>query len=220
MRAYAAGVRGQELGALTKLDLAVSEIMQHVKRIGGPWDLSIRGSDETERVHGDARIRRRITALGKDLHVGDRLDLIPINGRRLFVIRCSEWRIGDDLVPDFPPVTHTPEVERIWRTCYVKTEQIAFRLGRNLAFVQQGVFNCRKIDGSDSWSKHAWGAALDGHVANADTGRLDGEATDLLVAILRPLDFVGLVLWRVSGHFGHFHAEEDDPPSGFPPCAR
>ena len=217
MRAYAAGLRGAELGALTDLEGAVRELMDRVRDTSGPWWLTIRGSGVEEKIHGRARLRRKLTALGERLKVGDRLDLRPVKGRRTFVIRCSAWKLG--VAPPVPKVGATDAIERAWVFVFEETARMALELGRDLVFVQQGIANCRKIDGSSTWSQHAWANGLDGHVADRSTGKLDDRATTILAERCRARAFAAEVLWHVAGHFGHFHITGAPKRSGVPPCA-
>lgn len=217
MRAYAAGLRGAELGALTDLEGAVAEIMERVETTSGPWWLTVRGSGVEEKIHGDARIRRKMLRLGERLKVGDRLDLRPVKGQRTFVIRCSAWKLG--IAPAIPKVGATDAIERAWVFAFEETGRIALKLGRDLVYVQQGIANCRKIDGTQTWSQHAWANGLDGHIANRATGKLDDQATTILAERMRERGFAAEVLWHVSGHFGHLHVTGAPKRSGVPPCA-
>ena len=217
MKVYAAGLRGGELGALTDLAGAVAEIMERVRATSGPWWLTIRGSGVEEKVAGDAAIRRKMLRLGERLKVGDRMDLRPVNGRRTFVIRCSEWYVTP--APAIPKVGATEAIERAWAFVYAETARIGLELGRELVFVQQGIYNCRHIDGSSLWSQHAWSNGLDGHIANRSTGKLDDRATTLLADRCRARGFAAEVLWHVAGHFGHVHITGAPKRTGVPPCA-
>lgn len=215
MKAYAAGLRGAELGALTQLEPAVAEILDRVR--AGPWHVTRRGSGVVERVAGRDRLRRKLLREGGDLHIGDRLDITPVGGRRTFVIRSAQWKYGS--APAVPNVGATDAIERAWRYCFAETGRIAFELGRDVVFVQQGIYNCRRIDGSSTWSQHAWANGLDGHIADRHTGRLDDGATSILARRLREQPFVAEVLWHVAGHYGHLHVSGAPKRAGTPPCA-
>lgn len=76
-----------------------------------------------------------------------------------------------------------------------------------------GVYNRRKIAGSQTWSQHAWGNAWDVMVADLATG-------DRLRAWLRQNRLwlpVGTVLWRVPAHYDHLHIEGKPKRRGVPP---
>lgn len=88
-----------------------------------------------------------------------------------------------------------------------------------------GIYNCRHIAGSSSWSQHAWAHAVD-----------FGGPTELLNKVANYLYKLtkehGLpasqILWRgrnmltgnsVSGHYDHIHVTGLPPKVGIPPCA-
>jgi hypothetical protein len=78
-----------------------------------------------------------------------------------------------------------------------------------------GVFNCRKIAGSKTWSQHAWGNALDIKVPNLATG----DAVFGWLQINKSRLGLGRILWRVKDHFDHLHVEGLETGGGEPPCA-
>jgi hypothetical protein len=80
-----------------------------------------------------------------------------------------------------------------------------------------GVYNRRKIAGSQTWSQHSWGNAWDIGVRSWSMD--DG---DRLVAWLRKERDsgqlpIGLILWRVKDHFDHIHVEGKPKWTGVPP---
>lgn len=217
MKGYEAGVRGAELGPPSTLPLAVAELMPKVIASKGAWELGIRGKPGTlERVVGDRRIRRRMIERGEQLRVGDRLDARPVQGRRAFVIVCVAHRLGP--APACPDRFATPAIRAAWDWCYAETARLELELARPLEFVSQGIYNCRRIDGSSTWSNHAWHNALDGHVAR-EGGALDDEATTILARRAEDRGFAAEILWHVAGHFGHVHITGAPKRVGVPPCA-
>ena len=94
-----------------------------------------------------------------------------------------------------------------------------------------GVYNCRKIAGSSTWSQHSWGNAWDaaypaGGSANGDP-YLDDAVTWVRGERARGTWFgppgarvqIGTVLWKVPDHFDHAHIETANKRTGTPPCA-
>ena len=94
-----------------------------------------------------------------------------------------------------------------------------------------GIFNCRPIAGSSSWSQHAWGNAedfSDGGVAAAEAQRWFNENTSRL-----PIAEVigrGRIWTKASQgfralspsanqHHDHWHVSADPLGDGSPPCA-
>ena len=95
-----------------------------------------------------------------------------------------------------------------------------------------GVCNCRRIDGSQTWSQHAFCRAYDAG------GPLDlvVEMGDALVELARDGELaVGKVIYNrrvwtpekgyyaytgTDPHTGHLHVEPPNPKDGTPPCAR
>jgi hypothetical protein len=81
-----------------------------------------------------------------------------------------------------------------------------------------GIFNCRKIAGSSSWSQHAWGNAYDIGVKNLLMG--DQVQSYLIQQRQSKRLPIGLILWRVPDHFDHVHVEGIPKMMGTPPCSR
>lgn len=74
--------------------------------------------------------------------------------------------------------------------------------------VSGGINNRRKISGSDKWSAHAFGKAID---INAVVGITMNQAASLA----RP--WFHVVLWNVAGHYDHIHINTRYDPYADPP---
>lgn len=114
------------------------------------------------------------------------------------------------------------------------TQTTRFRRRIRLRFprvVRTGVYNCRRIAGSSSWSQHAWGNAIDVFGPRFTLGRLARWAARRRVA--RRLG-VQTVIWQdrvwsaetrswshYSGipHVTHVHVDFAPRRYGTPPCA-
>ncbi len=90
--------------------------------------------------------------------------------------------------------------------------------------LKYGQWNCRPISGTDIWSQHSWGNALDlvhedyGYSRNPDHQAELDLVFEWLQANSEALS-IRLILWRRSGHYDHIHI--DGWPTGYetPPCA-
>lgn len=156
------------------------------------------------------------TLLGKKLDVGEAFYARREGGRAIYVLRAI------DIVPKGQPCPDplaTQGVKELWDAAQVATFQAEEHFNRPLDFVFMGIFNCRRIDGSSSWSQHAFHNALDFRLRRADApdSSIDVEATTFVVNKIKAL--AAESLWRVSGHF--FHAHETGVPKKFgtPECA-
>ena len=89
---------------------------------------------------------------------------------------------------------------------------IYLRMGRRLT--SWGVYDCRFIAGTTTWSQHAWGNAEDYH---GTTDAMDDLAAYARSPALRP--YVSQVLWRVPDHFDHVHLSGRPLETGTPACA-
>ncbi len=108
-----------------------------------------------------------------------------------------------------------------------------------------GVFDCRKMRGSSSWSDHAWGAAAD-LFPKGPIGAHDAERRETFHALIYQsshrtranrgrrlvtryvIDHDASLIWTpdagVHAYLGpvgdHVHGSFGPEPSGVPPCAR
>lgn len=88
-----------------------------------------------------------------------------------------------------------------------------------------GIYLCRHIANSSSWSQHAWANAVD---FGGDTGRLNNAAYYLLDLARKNYVPASQILWRgrnllsgssISGHYEHIHVSGEPLRTGTPPCA-
>lgn len=93
--------------------------------------------------------------------------------------------------------------------------------------VNLGIYNCRKIKDSSSWSQHAWANGLD-IGANGNSNYLNTIASDLLGKARGGKLPIAQILWQktnllsggsVYDHTDHIHISGDPMYSGTPPCA-
>jgi len=77
-----------------------------------------------------------------------------------------------------------------------------------------GVWNRRKIAGTNTWSQHAWGNAIDLYDS---AGGHNKAYLDEVAAWLERQPETRLVLWQVKSHFDHIHYETNPKKSGTPP---
>jgi hypothetical protein len=108
-------------------------------------------------------------------------------------------------IPPDPPPQATPAIRHVWRAVY---ERWGDRVD------SWGVFACRFIHGTTTWSQHAWGNAVDWH---ASTELMDRIAAFCRSDEMRP--YVSQVLWRVPDHYDHVHVSGRPLRTGTPPCA-
>ena len=123
---------------------------------------------------------------------------------------------------DIPPCPspRTDAIEQVWDFVHEETQRLRVTMERRLFVVTMGIYNCRHILGSDTWSQHAWANGLDFVIRGAD-GHNDLQATDAVVDELRHRGYVAQVLWRgVANHFpGHAHVSGAPMQTGTPPCS-
>lgn len=84
-----------------------------------------------------------------------------------------------------------------------------------------GIYNCRKIAGSSTWSQHSWGNALDIGVKDKATG---DKVVKFLHRQLRHTEQyrfnIEHCLWWVENHYDHVHIDFSPNYTGTPPCAK
>ena len=95
---------------------------------------------------------------------------------------------------------------------------------REFPDLRAGVWNCRKISGSNSWSQHSWGAA--GDLTHKDYGySTSPEHQAYLDTVAEWFDehraelSIWAYLWRTSGHYDHIHVDFEPRGADTPPCA-
>lgn len=78
-----------------------------------------------------------------------------------------------------------------------------------------GIFVCKKIAGSDTWSEHSWGNALDIGGSQRVLGQVAAWAGANRVRFA-----IRNILWQVPGHDTHVHVDFEPSHAGsVPSCA-
>ncbi len=83
-----------------------------------------------------------------------------------------------------------------------------------------GQYNRRKISGTDRWSEHSWGNALDVHVSVGRADNVERANGDEIAAWLNEhKDELGIrnILWWQTNHFDHIHTDFWPRGNGTPP---
>jgi hypothetical protein len=132
-------------------------------------------------------------------------------GGKTFIVRAIEVIT----VPACPVSSPTPAIKELWDLTY----KAFLALGDGFEFVYMGGFVCRRIDGSSSWSNHAFHNAFDFRIrkAKADSGSIDTTATSKVVNAVKSK--VAEALWLVASHYFHAHLTGDPKKFGTPECA-
>lgn len=73
----------------------------------------------------------------------------------------------------------------------------------HLPITQIGVYNRRPIAGTNVWSQHSWANALDLHVDSLE----DGDTVHAYLSEHKTALGIRVLLWRVTAHFDHVHAD-------------
>jgi hypothetical protein len=187
---------------------AVAEFVERLP-VGPVYEWKRRGQDAWKQCPGKPLLKGEL--LDRKLAVGDAFYARRKGGTAIFVLRAIEVVV----VPECPVIDPTPAIKALWDDTY-----LAFlALGPGYEFVYMGGFVCRKIDGSSSWSQHAFHNAFDVRIrkAGADNDTIDVAATSKVVQAVK--DKAAEALWQVASHFYHAHLTGDPKRSGTPECA-
>lgn len=189
---------------LTKLGLALWRVQRSQ---GGPYDLKERGHHTEygkERKWRDHWRRLRVLLQKSDIGTtyfsrGEQGRTAAV--RVVKVIRKSSGSGGGGTTPS----TGTPDVKRVY-------QEVTARFN----VTSLGICNCRKIDGSSSWSEHSWCDAWDIH---GSVSELD-KVNHYLLSNKARLN-INNVLWHYPNHYpDHIHVDFQPSHSGqTPPCA-
>lgn len=188
---------------------AVRNLVARIPRGLNGYEYRRRGTDIWFKVRTKRALRRALNE--KHLDIGEAFYARRTNGLATFVMRA----IDVVTIPACPDPLATPGVKKLWDAVY--TEYL--KLGPGYDLVYMGIFNCRKIDGSVSWSQHAFHNALDFRIRRkaADPGSIDATATSKVVNAVKR--YAAEALWLVPGHYFHAHLTGDPKKFGTPPCA-
>ena len=200
---------GQPGKVFANYENAVAELVSRLPRGLNGYEYKRRGGETWYHVKTKRGLKRVLN--GKTLAIGEAFWARRNNGEAIFVLRAIEVVV----IPDCPDPAATPAVKALWDATY----RAYLDLGPGYEFVYMGIFNCRKIDGSVSWSQHAFHNALDFRIRrkDADPGSIDATATSKVVNKVE--NQAAETLWLTTGHYFHAHLTGDPKRSGTPPCA-
>lgn len=191
------------------LDAALRQLKKRL--LGkGPYGVKKRGWEEYEQVKGLRSVMRRAKHLLGECKEGDQV-WVKVQSGSIYSVAVGKLNI---VAPPFPNVTHTAAAKRIWDFVFKEAMRLEVELGRQLRVVSMGIYNYRYIDGTHTWSQHAWGNGFDFIILHE--GETDGRAMAVVTDELRHKDYVSEVLWQVANHYGHAHISGDPKRTGTP----
>lgn len=181
--------------------------------LGKGYEFKRRGNPEWRKAKGKPALKSIL--LDKTLRVGEAFYARRANragNSAIFVLRAVEAPVN---IPDCPVSGATAGIKSLWDATY----RAYLDLGPGFEFVYMGGFVCRRIDGSSTWSQHAFSNAFDFRIrkAGAAADSIDTEATTKVVNKVK--DQAAEALWLVSGHFYHAHMTGSPKRFGTPGCA-
>ena len=201
-------------------DKALRDIRSRIKG-RGPYKLKMRGERRYSPERTLPKTMDRVEERLANLNRGEAL-WIKLGAGRVIVARGVEvmsTRAGSSVPPCPEPSTN--QVENIWTFTHRQARELEARFGP-LNYVNLGIFNCRTIAGSSTWSQHAWAHALDWalHREQADggTGKIHMQAMDVVVRRVRERWNCD-TQWKVPNHWDHCHTSGCPRKTGTPPCA-
>lgn len=162
--------------------------------------VKIRGKTEWSRYRSIADLMVRVPRKMVGLRVGDMLKVD---------LEQSSWTLDIRRVDIAPKIPNTPGTDPI--------DVIYYEVMKKFSGVQNwGMCNCRRIDGTSTWSQHAWCNAWDLHASIATT-----DAIYHYLETNKGRLKISHILWRgVPGHYpGHLHVDCEPYRLGVPPCA-
>jgi len=204
----------QEFSRPIGLTLAMGRLRLKLSQQKGPYH--VRESEDWGPWRSLSETLKRVKTRIKGADIGTKLVIEPTRGNS-YSIRKVEVS---------PPVMDTIGNERI--------DRIYTHVFRKYSFAQNwGIYACRRISGSTSYSQHAWANALD--IGASTPEQLNIVAQELVRAQEPGGPLEGIVytvivanrLWRKGegwlpyGGIYHSHVHVDASPnySGIPPCA-
>lgn len=185
----------------------------------GEWEIRRRGARDWSRARSQPDAVTRLAALASGGDVGDAWQFRPVaRPGALYVVRKIEFA-----PPVAPPSVGTPAIRQIHGAYFSRFPD----------HESWGIFNCRPIAGSASWSQHAWGNAEDfsndGEASEEAERWLFSNRTELPIAELIGRRKIWTSArssegWRplssgANQHLDHWHVSGDALSTGTPPCA-
>lgn len=214
MKAYEVLRKGNDGGvSIPRYGAAVAELVSRMPA-GDFYQWKRRGDKDWKTVGSKPQLKDVLGS--KRLKVGEAFWARRKGGTATFILRAIE--VIEPSVP-CPDSSATPGVKLLWDAAQAATREAERHFGRKLEFVFMGIYNCRRIDGSLSWSQHAFRNGLDFRIrrANAPDGSIDTEATTFVVNKVK--DKAAEALWLVRGHTYHAHLTGKPKLFGTPSCA-
>jgi len=196
------------------------KVEEVLARHGGTWQIRPRGRRKWSGPRGREGTNERLAALAAEGDVGGAWQFRPVSSpSAIYVIRKIEVE---------PPVTVSASVG----SDPLKLIHAAY-FERFPGHESWGIYNCRPIAGSTSWSQHAWGNAED----FSEAGVASEDAERWLFANRNRLPISELIGrrrvwssarasegWRALSssahqHLDHWHVTAHPLMTGSPPCA-
>lgn len=194
---------------IAKYDVAIAELASRLPD-GSAYEYKKRGGDEWITVKSKPILKKKLA--DRSLKVGEAFLARRKGGRATFCLRAIEVLKA---APSYPDRSGTSGVKACWDEAWE-----AFRkLGDGYEFVFMGAFVCRRIDGSLTWSNHAFHNAFDFRIrrANAPNDSIDQAATSKVANALKGK--AAEVIWLAPGHTYHCHITGPPKRYGTPACA-
>lgn len=212
-KAYEVLRRGFDPGKdIPKYDAAVVELISRLPQSENGYEWKRRGQTDWRKADGKPELRD--TLLDKQVSVGDAIYARRPKGST-YVLRAIDIA---DPAPQCPDPYATQGVETLWSDLYASIEEVGLSDTHEVVFM--GIYNCRRIDGSSSWSQHAYRNALDFRIRRKGTNTsIDTSATTQVVNRIRAKGNAAEILWQTSGHTYHAHCTGAPKRYGTPACA-
>jgi hypothetical protein len=204
---------GKPTRPIAKYERAVRRALRRLPS-EGPYEWKRRGADEWWTSKSKWTLRKALMARRHD--VGDAFYLRKQGREAIHVLRAID--VGP-ATPDCPDPLATAGVKRLWTAVHEATLAYENQTGHKYDVVFMGIYNCRRIDGSSSWSQHAFRNALDFRLrrTGALAGSIDSAATGFVAYRTRTV--AAETLWNVPGHTYHAHLTGEPKRFGTPECA-
>jgi hypothetical protein len=218
---YRVGIPGGRVAKKRPVDESV--MLRRVEEIlsghAGNWQIRRRGDDEWSGARGQAATLERLGELTRRGDVGGAWQLRPVTTPgAMYVVRKIEVA-----PPVAAPTVGTEELKEIHEAYFERFP----------GHESWGIFNCRPVAGSSSWSQHAWGNAEDfsddGVAAEEAQRWFNTNKTKLPIAELigrgriwtesRSSEGFRALSASAHQHQDHWHVSALPLGTGTPPCA-
>src|SRR3990172_7056538 len=211
---YQVGWRGGSMAEPLPLRKALERGQARLKG-KGPFRQKLRGENSYGPDKGlPATMTRVDHQLRNVCKLGDAV-WVKIERGRTFVFRKVKVYV-EVKVPPCPDPYATPAIKQTWTLVQQLKDKAEAKFG-DLDFVYLGIYSCRHISGSLSWSQHAYRNGLDWAVHHPGGG-IHFPAMVWMVKRVSAASFVCQSLWRVALHFDHNHLSGCPLKTGVPSC--